>query len=73
MKKYTQMEKPKKDFIDIKYDPEEAKVFKSTYENIINSLEEEYAREEEPERADEIAQRKKEVEREYQMFLNHNQ
>lgn len=73
-KDYKQETKQKEErtYIDVKYNEEEAKIFKRIYEEIINSLEEAYEKEEEPKKAQEILERKKEIEREYQIFLHHN-
>ena len=74
IQKYKPKEKPnpEKTFIDVKYQPEEARIFKESFENIINSLEEQYEREENPADAKEIMEKINQAKREYEMFLHHN-
>lgn len=74
IKKYTPKEKQKAErtYIDVKYQPEEARIFKESFENIINSLEEQYEMEENPAEAKEILEKINQAKREYEIFLHHN-
>lgn len=74
VKKYAPKEKakPEKTFIDVKYKSEEARIFKESFERIINSLEEQYQMEENPAEAKEIMEKINEAKREYEIFLHHN-
>lgn len=74
IKKHTPKEKIKqeKSFIDVKYQSEEARIFKESFERIINSLEEQYEMEENPADAKEIMEKINEAKREYEIFLHHN-
>ena len=74
IQKYTSKEKtkPEKAFIDVRYKKEEARIFKESFENIINSLEEQYQSEENPAEAKEILEKIDQAKREYQIFLHHN-
>lgn len=73
-KRQTPKEKPKeeKTYIDVKYQSEEARIFKESFERIINSLEEQYEMEENPAEAKEIMEKINEAKREYEIFLHHN-
>ena len=56
--------------IDIKYSNEEANVFACIYEEIIHEIENQYYATDEPQEAQELIKKKKELERQYDIFLN---
>lgn len=58
--------------IDITYSEEEAKIFKETFEKIINDLEKKYEAIEEPQEAHKIFEKIEKVKADYQIFLHHN-
>ena len=67
-----EIKKPAKTVMDIKYSREEAIVFASAYEDMLSELQKKYDECEEPQEANEILKKKQEVEKEYEIFLDHN-
>lgn len=57
-------------YIDIKYKLEEAVVFAVIYEDMIHEIEEKYLATDEPQEAYELIQKKKKLEKEYDVFLS---
>ena len=56
--------------IDIKYTNEEANVFACIYEEMIHEIENQYYATDEPQEAQELINKKKELERQYNIFLD---
>jgi hypothetical protein len=67
-----EIKQPARTVIDIKYSREEAIVFASAYEDLIKDLQAKYDECEEPQEANEILEKKRQVEKEYEIFLDHN-